>query len=85
MSPYRRKPPEDMSDADIRTQQIADNNETARRILDTEAIQNALRDELRQWLNDQFAAFGKWSLKGLIAFLLAGLVYLWFSSHGWQK
>lgn len=53
--------------------------------LDKEAQKEALKEALQEWLDKQFAQFGKWTLAGLVSAALAGLVYLWFFSHGWQK
>ena len=43
----------------------------------------AIKEALSEWLDDKFSEFGKWSLKGMVAFALVGLVYLWAASHGW--
>tara|TARA_R110000782_G_scaffold6121_1_gene21045 strand:+ start:1490 stop:1654 length:165 start_codon:yes stop_codon:yes gene_type:complete len=43
----------------------------------------AIKEALSEWLDDKFSEFGKWSLKGMFAFALVGLVYLWAASHGW--
>jgi len=56
-----------------------------REMLQQEDIRKALRDEVRAWLNDMFAAFGKWSFSGLLAAALAGLVYLALTGQGWHK
>ena len=44
----------------------------------------AIKEGLQEWLDDKFIEFGKLSLKGLLAILLAGLVYLWSASNGWK-
>ena len=44
----------------------------------------AIKEGLQEWLDDKFIEFGKLSLKGLLAILLAGLVYLWSTSNGWK-
>lgn len=51
---------------------------------DKEQIQEALREALREWLDEKYAAFGKWSLHGLLAAGLAGMVYLFLVSQGWS-
>ena len=43
----------------------------------------AIKEALSEWLDDKFSEFGKWSLKGMVALALVGLVYLWAASHGW--
>lgn len=43
----------------------------------------ALKEALQEWLDKQFALFGKWTLAGLLSAALAGAVYL--AIHGWAK
>lgn len=45
----------------------------------------AVKEALKEWLNDQFAAFGKWTFNGLLAAALVGLVYLALTGAGWHK
>jgi len=49
-----------------------------------EAMKDALKEGLREWLDDQFAEFGKWTLRAAIAALLAGIVWLALVSSGWK-
>ena len=49
-----------------------------------EAMKDALKEGLREWLDDQFAEFGKWTLRAAIAALLAGVVGLALVSSGWK-
>jgi hypothetical protein len=53
--------------------------------MDKEDYKAAVKEGLKEWLNEQFAAFGKWSLHGLLAMALAGCVYLFMISNGWHK
>jgi len=53
-------------------------------MMSPEQQKEAIKEALEEWLDKQFTAFGKWSLKGLVAFALAALVYLWAMSHGWS-
>jgi hypothetical protein len=48
-----------------------------------ELNKQAMKEGLQEWLDKKFMEFGKWSLKGITAMALVGLVYLWASSHGW--
>lgn len=50
-----------------------------------EAFKKALKDGIKEWLDEQFAAFGKWSLAGLLAAAFCGLVYLALTGQGWRK
>lgn len=53
--------------------------------IDPEVQKQAVKEALKEWLNDQFAAFGKWTFTGLMAAALAGLVYLALTGQGWHK
>lgn len=86
MTSKRRKPvrEEILEGYDVRSIRLAEATKEEKRLLEVEEIQKALRDELRLWLNEQFVQFGKWSLKGIVALILAGLVYLFITTHGWK-
>ena len=43
------------------------------------------KDVLTDFLNEQFAQFGKFSMYGLVATGFAALVWLYFFSKGFQK
>lgn len=53
--------------------------------LDTknDELKQALKEGLREWLDEKFAELGKWTLQGLAAMALAGLVWLALVSSGW--
>jgi len=53
--------------------------------LDPNDQKEAVKEALKEWLNDQFAAFGKWTLTGLVSSAFVGFVYLWLAGHGWIK
>jgi len=42
-----------------------------------EEQKQAIKEGLSEWLNDKFSEFGKFSLRGIFALMLVGLVYLW--------
>ena len=48
-------------------------------------IKEALKEAIHEWLDEQFVAFGKFSLYGLIAAAFAGLVYLAVSGLGYHR
>ncbi len=50
-----------------------------------DATKEAVKEAIREWLDEKYASFGKWSLHGLLAMLLAGCVYLFMISQGWHK
>tara|TARA_R110000796_G_scaffold82281_1_gene180627 strand:+ start:148 stop:327 length:180 start_codon:yes stop_codon:yes gene_type:complete len=43
----------------------------------------AIKEALSDWLDDKFAEFGRFSLKGILAVTLVAIVYLWSASQGW--
>tara|TARA_R110000787_G_C13341632_1_gene438239 strand:- start:843 stop:1022 length:180 start_codon:yes stop_codon:yes gene_type:complete len=43
----------------------------------------AIKEALSDWLDDKFAEFGRFSLKGILAVSLVAVVYLWSASQGW--
>lgn len=53
--------------------------------IDPEIQKQAVKEALREWLNDQFAAFGRWTFYGLTAAAFVGLVYLALLGAGWHK
>lgn len=53
--------------------------------IDPEVQKQAVKEALREWLNEQFAAFGRWTFHGLMAAAFAGLVFLALKGQGWSK
>lgn len=52
---------------------------------DKDLIKQAMKEAIKEWLEDQFATFGKWSMVGLASMGMAGIVYLFMISQGWHK
>lgn len=44
-----------------------------------------LKQAIEEWLDKQFAKFGKWSLTAIITAGLVWLFYGWLSFQGWHK
>lgn len=53
--------------------------------IDKEAQKQAIKEAIREWLDDSFAEFGRWTLKGLLAAAFCGAVYLAMAGAGWHK
>lgn len=53
--------------------------------LDKEEWKALVKEALQEWLDRQFATFGKWTMAGLLSAALAGLLYLYLISNGWHK
>lgn len=53
--------------------------------MDDEQIKRITKEALKEWLDDKFQQFGKWTLGGIIAAGLFALVYFILSLNGWHK
>lgn len=53
--------------------------------LDKEEWKALVKEALQEWLDRQFALFGKWSMAGLFSIALAGLLFLYLTNNGFQK
>jgi hypothetical protein len=52
--------------------------------IDRDEVKAAMKEAMREWLNEKFLEFGKWSAKGLAAAGLVALIYLILITHGWD-
>lgn len=41
-----------------------------------------MKEVLQEWLDKQFAVFGKWTAKGLLSMVFFVVMYYWLSAHG---
>ena len=53
--------------------------------LDKNETKEAVKEAIKEWLDEKYASFGKWSFHGLMAATLVGGVYLFMISQGWHK
>lgn len=53
--------------------------------VDRELQKQAIKEAITEWLNEQFATFGRWTFYGLMAAAFAGMVYLALKGQGWTK
>jgi hypothetical protein len=49
-----------------------------------EEMKHAVKEAIREWLDEKFLEFGKWSFRGLVAALIAAVLYLSLVTHGWN-
>jgi hypothetical protein len=42
----------------------------------------AMKEALNEWLDKQWAQFGKWTAGGLMSMAIAGLAYAYSKTHG---
>lgn len=53
--------------------------------LSAEEMKAAMKDALREWLDDKFSELGKWSLRAMLAAVLAALTFFILSMNGYHK
>jgi hypothetical protein len=53
--------------------------------LSDEEQKKIIKEALKEWLDAQFAAFGKWTFMGLLSLLFVAVSYAWLWEHGWHK
>ena len=65
---------------------MEDHLEKERRLrdLDKTILKEAMKESLREWLDEKYIEFGKWSMHGLLALALGAMVYLIIWSQ-WHK
>lgn len=56
-----------------------------RRETDKEMLKEALKEAGKEWLNEQFATFGKWTALGLLSALFYGAVKLTVALGWWPR
>ena len=52
---------------------------------DQDETKQALKEALKEWLDSQLAAFGKWSLMTISACVLVALTYFILQVNGWHR
>lgn len=52
--------------------------------IDKDVQKEALKEALSEWLDHKFAQFGKWTLTGLFAMAIAGVVWVFLGTHGYK-
>ena len=53
--------------------------------IDHERIyKEAVREALKEWLDEKFALVGKWTVNSVLAVLLAAVVYFVLAFNGWK-
>lgn len=48
---------------------------------ENDRVKSALKEALKEWMDDKYAEFGKWSFHAILAGALAALAY-YLVSHG---
>jgi len=47
-------------------------------------LKAAMKEAVKEWLDDQFATFGKWSLGAFLAMLVGAAVWIVLTAKGWK-
>lgn len=50
-----------------------------------EQIKQAAKEAIKEFLDDKFVVFGKWSMGALAALFLAAIVYFILAANGWHR
>lgn len=50
-----------------------------------EAMKAAVKEALKEWLDEKFTTFGKWTLTAVAASALAGIVFFILWASGWRQ
>lgn len=53
--------------------------------LSKEEQKTLMKEALEEWLDRQFALFGRWALVGLLSLVFAATLYLWLYSGGFHR
>lgn len=53
--------------------------------IDDNTKKELIKEAISEWLDKQFATFGKWSLAAVASGVLAALGYWILTSNGWHK
>lgn len=53
--------------------------------IDPKEQREILKQAIREWLDEQFATFGRWTFYGLMASAFGGVAYLALTGAGWHK
>lgn len=71
-----------MDDLNLSSVSVSDDEqkETAR-----DDQKEIVKEALKEWLDEKWATFGKWTAKGLATMAFSALVYWWLSTHGWHR
>lgn len=52
--------------------------------LDREDQKKIIKEAIQEWLDSKFLVFGKWTVRGLAAAFLTGVIYVIGTANGWK-
>lgn len=53
-------------------------------VLSKDDVKNALKSALGEWLREQLAEVGRWTLRGILSMLLFATLYFVLAKSGWK-
>jgi len=53
--------------------------------LSSDREKEIMKEAIEEWLDKQFAKFGKWSMTGIFLAMMAWGFYGWLNFQGWHK
>lgn len=53
--------------------------------LDKEEMKKVVKQAIKEWMDKQFAEFGKWSMMTFAGLVFASLVYFVLKMNGWHQ
>jgi hypothetical protein len=54
-------------------------------MMSDQETKDALKEALKEWLDEKFSQFGKWSAGGIMVAVLGALTYFILQVNGWHK
>lgn len=52
--------------------------------LTADEVKLAMKDAIKEWLDERFAEFGRWTMNAILAALFAALIYFIAYQNGWR-
>lgn len=53
--------------------------------MDKDEMVKVFQEAIEKWLDKKFAEVGRWTFGGLMAAIIAGLIYMALVADGWHK
>lgn len=53
--------------------------------LDQDEMKRVMKEAIKEWLDQQFAVFGRWSFMAIASAALAALVFFILTMNGWHR
>lgn len=53
--------------------------------MDRDEFKQVTKEALKEWLDEKYAEFGKWSFRAIVAAVFTALTYFIMQMNGWHK